>query len=72
MTQFAVCDKGEAVIRVIEQYKNVNEMDILLYQFKDGISIEKKIQLGMFFDAVFLDIEIEEKSVINGHKAISV
>lgn len=41
MTRFAVCDKEEAVIRVIDQYRKANEMDITLYPFKDGTSLEK-------------------------------
>lgn len=53
MTQFAVCDKEEAVIAIIKQYKRVNEIEISLYKFKNGTSIEKRIQGGMFFDAVF-------------------
>lgn len=64
MTQFAVCDKEEAVIAMIEQYKRVNEIDISLYKFKNGISLEKRIQMGIFFDAVFLDIEMEGKNGI--------
>ena len=44
---------------MIEQYKSVTKLDILLCPFQDGISIEKKIQLGMFFDVIFLDMEME-------------
>ncbi len=64
MTRFAVCDKEEAVIRVIDQYRKANEMDITLYPFKDGTSLEKRIQLGMFFDVIFLDIEMEGRNGI--------
>lgn len=59
IVRFAVCDKNKTVIRMIEQYKSVTKLDILLCPFQDGISIEKKIQLGMFFDVIFLDMEME-------------
>ena len=36
----------------------------MLCPFQDGISIEKKIQLGMFFDVIFLDMEMEGKTGI--------